>query len=141
MPKIREWNFPPPRAGWTFSGPPQVPASGVDSGIESGAEIPPEFDSMVAKIIARGRDRDEAASRLKRALDECTIRIENGTTNRAFLRQLLDQPEVKAGGVSTAYVGELLKKGNPPRTGRNLPGGPCNRGDYHCIVALSGREG
>ena len=91
--------------------PPAGPGIRVDSGIESGAEIPPEFDSMVAKIIARGRDRDEAASRLKRALDECAIRIENGTTNRAFLRQLLDQPEVKAGGVSTAYVGELLKKG------------------------------
>ena len=91
--------------------PPAGPGIRVDSGIESGAEIPSEFDSMVAKIIARGRDRDEAASRLKRALDECAIRIENGTTNRAFLRQLLDQPEVAAGGVSTAYVGELLKKG------------------------------
>ncbi|WP_319561566.1 carboxyl transferase domain-containing protein [Marispirochaeta sp.] len=91
--------------------PPAGPGIRIDSGIENGAEIPPEFDSMVAKIIARGRDRREAASRLKRALDECAIRIENGTTNRAFLRQLLDQKEVAAGGVSTAYVGELLKKG------------------------------
>ena len=95
---------------------PAGPGIRVDSGIENGAEIPTEFDSMVAKIIARGRDRTEAASRLKRALEECAIRIENGTTNRAFLRQLLDQPEVIAGGVSTAYVGELLKTGTrrPP---------------------------
>ena len=91
--------------------PPAGPGIRIDSGIESGAEIPPEFDSMVAKIIARGRDRNEASARLKRALDECTIRIENGTTNRAFLRQLLDQKEIIAGGVSTGYVAELLQRG------------------------------
>ncbi len=91
--------------------PPAGPGIRVDSGIEAGAEIPPEFDSMVAKIIARGRDRKEASSRLKRALDECTIRIENGTTNRSFLRNLLDEEPVATGAVSTAYVGELIKSG------------------------------
>ena len=91
--------------------PPAGPGIRVDSGIETGAEIPSAFDSMVAKIIARGRDRTEAIARLRRALDECAIRIENGTTNRAFLRQLLDREEIVAGAVSTAYVGELLSRG------------------------------
>ena len=55
---------------------------------------PPEFDSMVAKIIAHGRDRAEALARLRRALAESAIVVEGGTTNRAFLLELLDRPEV-----------------------------------------------
>ncbi len=108
--------FSPAPGGVDLFRSPAGPGIRVDSGIETGAEIPPEFDSMVAKIIARGRNRQEAMARLKRALDECTIRIENGTTNRSFLRQLLDQEEIIAGGVSTGFVAELLQRGitRPP---------------------------
>ena len=52
---------------------------------------------MIAKVIAWGRDRDEALARLRRALAETTVVVEGGTTNRGFLLDLLDRPEVRAG--------------------------------------------
>ena len=66
----------------------------VDTGVGEGDTIPADFDSMIAKIIAWGRDRDEALARLRRALAETTVVIEGGTTNRSFL---LD-PARPAGG-------------------------------------------
>ena len=45
----------------------------VDAGVREGDRIPAEFDSMIAKIIAWGRDRDEALARLRRALGETTV--------------------------------------------------------------------
>jgi acetyl/propionyl-CoA carboxylase alpha subunit len=87
---------------------PAGPGIRVDSGIEQGSEIPSDFDSMVAKIIASGPTRKEAMSRLKRALQELRIKIENGTTNRSFLLELLDNEDIIAGGVHTGFVGELI---------------------------------
>ena len=49
---------------------PTGPGVRVDTGVAEGDAIPPEFDSMIAKIIAWGRDRDEALARLRRALAE-----------------------------------------------------------------------
>ena len=54
----------------------------VDTGVELGDSIPAEFDSMIAKIIAHGRNRNEALSRLRRALSELAVVIKGGTTNR-----------------------------------------------------------
>ena len=59
--------------------------------------IPAEFDSMIAKMIAWGRDRDEALARLRRALAETMVVVDGGTTNQGFLLALLDRPEVRAG--------------------------------------------
>ena len=72
------------------------PGIRVDRGISGGDVIPPDFDSMVAKVIAYGRTRPEAIARLKRALRESTTMIEDGTTNRAFLLAILDRPEFAA---------------------------------------------
>ena len=52
---------------------------------------------MIAKIIAYGRDRDEALGRLHRALAQMTVLVRGGTTNKSFLLDLLDRPEVIAG--------------------------------------------
>ena len=49
---------------------------------------------MIAKIIAYGRTRDEALARLRRAMAETTVIIEGGATNKSFILDLLDQPEV-----------------------------------------------
>ena len=54
-----------------------------------GDVIPPQFDSMIAKVIAWGRDRAEARARLSRALRQTTTVIRGGTTNKAFLLDLL----------------------------------------------------
>ena len=92
---------------------PAGPGVRVDSGVEEGTRIPSQFDSMIAKIIAFAPDRAQALARLERALAETCLLLEGGTTNRAFLRQLLRRPEVRRGGVSTRFVEELLQGGGP----------------------------
>jgi len=73
---------------------PTGPGIRVDTGLGEGDTIPADFDSMIAKIIAHGRDREEALARLRRAMSETTVVIEGGTTNKSFILDLLDQPEV-----------------------------------------------
>ena len=76
---------------------PSGPGIRVDTGLGEGDTIPADFDSMIAKIIAYGRDRDEALARLRRAMAETTVVIEGGTTNKSFILDLLRQPEVVDG--------------------------------------------
>ena len=83
------------------------PGIRVDTGIAEGDVIPPEFDSMIAKIIAHGRDRDEALSRLHRALSQMTVLVRGGTTNRSFLLDLLGRPEVANGEIDTGWLDRL----------------------------------
>ncbi|MDJ0751836.1 MAG: biotin carboxylase N-terminal domain-containing protein, partial [Woeseiaceae bacterium] len=82
----------------------------IDTGVETGDRIPAEFDSMIAKVIAHGRDRGEALSRLRRALSELGVVVRGGTTNRAFLLRLLSMPEVIDG---SADVGWLDRNNEP----------------------------
>ncbi len=89
---------------------PAGPGVRVDSGIEQGSTIPSEFDSMVAKVIAFSPGRAETIARLRRALLELRIRIDNGTTNKAFLLELLAHPAFREGGVDTGFVERLLKE-------------------------------
>ena len=73
---------------------PAGPGIRVDTGFAEGDTIPADFDSMVAKIIAYGRRRSVALARLRRALAETTVVIEGGATNKSFILELLEQPEV-----------------------------------------------
>ena len=91
----------------------------IDTGVETGDRIPAEFDSMIAKIIAHGRDRGEALSRLRRALSELGVVVRGGTTNRAFLLRLLSMPEVIDG---SADVGWLDHSGPPERRDQKRDG-------------------
>ena len=68
---------------------PSVPGVRVDSAVESGCEVPPYYDSMIAKVIAHGATRAEAVRRLLAALGGATLH--GPTTNRALLLQLLGQ--------------------------------------------------
>nr|MBA3605018.1 ATP-grasp domain-containing protein [Acidimicrobiia bacterium] len=86
---------------------PSGPGIRVDSGVATGDVIPPEYDSMIAKIIALGRDRDEALARLGRALSETVVVIRGGSTNKSFLLHLLDQAEVRDGSASTGWLDEF----------------------------------
>src|SRR6476659_9627683 len=86
---------------------PTGPGIRVDTGVGEGDSIPADFDSMIAKIIAYGRDRDEALARLRRAMAETTVVIDGGSTNKSFILDLLDQPEVvdgSAGWADTAWI-------------------------------------
>src|SRR5450755_2190129 len=73
---------------------PVGPGIRVDTGIATGDAISPDYDSMVAQIIAWGRDRAEAMARLRVALRETTVVVKGGTTTKSFLLELLDHPEV-----------------------------------------------
>jgi len=88
------------------------PGVRIDTGVEEGDEIPAEFDSMIAKIIASGRTREEAMSRLQRALRESVVVINGGTSNRSFLMQLLDRPEVRTGNYDVGWLDQLAKSGH-----------------------------
>jgi len=65
---------------------------------------------MIGKIIAYAPTRKETMSRLKRALHELTIAVENGTTNKAFLLELLNQKQIIKGGIHTGFVEEYIEK-------------------------------
>ena len=95
---------------------PAGPGIRVDTGVAAGDVIPPQFDSMIAKVIAWGRDRGEARARLSRALRQTTTVIRGGTTNKAFLLDLLDRPEFVRGEVDTTWLDTMMAGGyTPPR--------------------------
>ncbi len=91
--------------------PPVGPGVRVDTGVAEGDLIPADFDSMIAKIIAYGPDRDTALARLRRALRETTVVIEGGTTNKSFLLDLLDQPDVVSGAADTGWIDRVRTTG------------------------------
>ena len=86
---------------------PSGPGVRVESGIARGDAMPAEFDSNIATIAAWGRERGEALARLRRALAETTLVVEGGTTNRAFLLDLLSRPEMRDGSVGVGWVDRL----------------------------------
>jgi len=90
---------------------PAGPGVRVDTGVAEGDSIPADFDSMIAKIIAYGRDRDEALARLRRAMGETIVVIEGGATNKSFVLDLLDQPEVIDGSADTGWIDRVRGQG------------------------------
>src|SRR5690554_844978 len=79
-----------------------------DSHVYQGYEIPPFYDSMFAKLIAWGTDREEAIRRMERALDELVI--EGIDTSVPFHKRLLQHPRFRQGEFSTRFVDELLNE-------------------------------
>ncbi|MFG3519840.1 carboxyl transferase domain-containing protein [Nocardia nova] len=90
---------------------PAGPGIRVDTGVSEGDTIPADFDSMIAKIIAYGRDREEALGRLRRAVGETRVIIEGGATNKSFVLDLLDQPEVIEASADTGWIDRVRGEG------------------------------
>ncbi len=80
----------------------------VDTHIESGARVPPFYDSLLGKIIAHGRDRAQALARLRAAV--AVTRIEGVATNLGLHAEVLADPEFASGGVDTDYLARLLDR-------------------------------
>ena len=74
----------------------------LDTHVYSGYTIPPNYDSMIAKLITTAQTREEAISKMKRALDEFVI--EGIKTTIPFHRQLMDDPEYLAGNYTTKFM-------------------------------------
>ena len=81
---------------------PGGPGIRIDTHAFQGYTVPPYYDSLIAKLIAWGTDRDEAIRRMQRALKE--LRIEGVMTTTSFHRKLLRDPAFRAGDVHTRYV-------------------------------------
>jgi acetyl-CoA carboxylase, biotin carboxylase subunit len=84
---------------------PGGPGVRVDTAIYDGYAIPPFYDSLVAKLIVWGRDRDEAIARGRRALGE--FAIGGIKTTIPFHRRMLEDPRFQAGDYHTGYLAEL----------------------------------
>jgi acetyl-CoA carboxylase biotin carboxylase subunit len=74
----------------------------LDTHVYSGYTIPPNYDSMIAKLITTAQSREEAISKMRRALDEFVI--EGIKTTIPFHRQLMDDPRYIAGDYTTAFM-------------------------------------
>jgi len=85
----------------------------VDTHIESGARVPPFYDSLLGKIVAHGPDRATALARLRAAV--AATRISGVATNLPFHARVLADAEFAAGGVDTGYVARLLEHATGPR--------------------------
>src|SRR5699024_4769213 len=90
---------------------PTGPGVRVDTGVREGDTIPADFDSMIAKVIVYGRDRKQALARLRRAMAETTVIIEGGATNKGFVIDLLEQPEVIDGSADTGWIDRVRSQG------------------------------
>ena len=81
----------------------------IDTAIYEGYTIPPNYDSMIAKIITHGDSRNEAISKMKRALEETVI--EGVDTNIDFLFKIIKNPNFIRGNFDTSFIEkEILKK-------------------------------
>jgi acetyl-CoA carboxylase biotin carboxylase subunit len=74
----------------------------LDTHVYAGYTIPPNYDSMIAKLITTAQTREEAISKMKRALDEFVI--EGVKTTIPFHRQLMEHPDYVAGNYTTAFM-------------------------------------
>ena len=97
------------------------PGVRIDSHLYPGYEPPPFYDSLLAKVIVWGQDREEALIRLDRALFE--MRITGPKTTIPFLRSVIADGEFRSGQAHTQYT---LHKPLPPGPGGTAPRPPAD---------------
>jgi 3-methylcrotonyl-CoA carboxylase alpha subunit len=78
----------------------------VDTGVTEGSVVSPYYDPMIAKIIAHGRDRNEALDRLAKALGETVVA--GPRSNAAFLKSLVSHADFRAGRFDTGFIDRHL---------------------------------
>jgi len=91
----------------------------VDSGVAAGTEVTPDYDPMLAKVIAHAGDRAAALTQLDHGLGELVL-LGPGT-NVAYTRALLARPEVRAGEMDTGLIERLGDQVAPPAPRPELP--------------------
>jgi acetyl-CoA carboxylase biotin carboxylase subunit len=81
---------------------PGGPGVRVDTFVYEGCEVPPFYDSLLAKLMTWGRDRSEAIARMRRCLD--VMVVEGIKTNIALHRRIMDEPDFQAGRLDTRFL-------------------------------------
>ncbi|CAM5189914.1 hypothetical protein ARD30_15600 [Bosea thiooxidans] len=128
----------------------------VDSGVETGSAVSPFYDSMLAKVIAHGPDREAARRRLADGLERMTVL--GPATIRPFLVDALRQPVFAQGGATTLFIGETWPGGWHAPAGdaaerdaiaaaiwlsarHNVPAGPWGELPGFRLLATAGKPG
>jgi len=91
----------------TYFHAPGGPGVRVDSHLYAGYSVPPNYDSLIGKIITYGRDRENALNRMKMALDE--LIVSGIKTNQPLHQELVRDGEFRKGGVNIHYLEKKLK--------------------------------
>jgi acetyl-CoA carboxylase biotin carboxylase subunit len=100
------YRFTPSPGRITSYHPPGGPGIRVDSHVYQGYTVPPNYDSMIGKVIAFGASREQALGRMRIALSEMVV--EGIQTNIELHRELLNDTRVLRGGVSIHYLEQKL---------------------------------
>ncbi|HEY7878350.1 MAG TPA: acetyl-CoA carboxylase biotin carboxylase subunit, partial [Gemmatimonadaceae bacterium] len=95
-------NFQPSPGRIDVFHPPGGPGVRVDSHVYSGYTVPPYYDSLIAKLICQGRDREEAVKRMQVALESFVL--EGITTTIPFLARVMQNAAFQAGAVDTKFL-------------------------------------
>jgi len=95
-------NFQPSPGRIDVFHPPGGPGVRLDTHVYAGYTVPPYYDSLIAKLIVQGRDRDEALRRMQIALE--SLIIEGVTTTSPFLAKVMQHPQFQAGDVDTKWL-------------------------------------
>jgi acetyl-CoA carboxylase biotin carboxylase subunit len=98
--------FAPSPGVVTLWAPPGGPGVRVDSHLVSGYRVPPNYDSMIGKVLVHAATREEAIARMRRALDEC--RVEGVKSNVGLHRRILRNAYFVRGEYTTRFLDELL---------------------------------
>lgn len=101
-------NFAPSPGAISLIDLPAGPGIRTDCSAAVGTPVPAAFDSLVAKLIAHGPDRATTLARLQVALGDFRLMITDGATNKGFLLNLLEHPDIRAGGVDTGWLDRTL---------------------------------
>ena len=95
-------DFMPAAGTVTRFRPPLGAGVRVDTHAYEGYRVPPFYDSLLAKVIVHGADRDEAMARARRAMRE--LEIEGVATTQELFSEILDEPSFQSGRYTTAYL-------------------------------------
>jgi acetyl-CoA carboxylase biotin carboxylase subunit len=100
--------FTPSAGKITTFNPPGGTGVRIDTAAYAEGVIPPYYDSLIAKLITRGKDRDEAISRMLRALD--MFIVEGIFTTIPLHKKILADPDFRAGKIDTTFIERFLAK-------------------------------
>jgi acetyl-CoA carboxylase biotin carboxylase subunit len=89
-----------------------------DSGVYEGWTVPIDYDPLISKLVAWAGSRNEAIDRMRRALGE--YRIEGIRTNIHFFREVLNDPEFRAGTFDTGFIDRWRQRSRPPEAASRL---------------------